>query len=294
MKTFLKTILLLSISTMISKAQINLPYLNSVELKCTIELDTAIDVFYFKYSIRNDKENKGSIDWFEIDVSQDSLALKLDDKLLTFKNERIETSYRTAYSKMIGRVVPIGFPLLPKFGEATLSVRGTAVLSASVVKPGGEMGGFIISSRGFPALRKFIATPVFDPSDYYPSFDDVANPDSLVDQIEKDRKAIEYFGFTIGPMASSTRFDITDWIDSLISYKHQAQFLGWIDNEGIANSLDQKLDNARNALMKNDKTSAKNILIAFVNEVEAQKDKHLSSEAYALLKFNAEYLISKL
>jgi hypothetical protein len=84
------------------------------------------------------------------------------------------------------------------------------------------------------------------------------------------------------------------WIDTLISYKHRAYDMGWITDQGIANSLDQKLENARRQLEQGNKKAAKNILEAFVNEVEAQKGKHLSSEAYALLKFNAEYLISKL
>ncbi|MDZ7262124.1 MAG: hypothetical protein ONB05_08475, partial [candidate division KSB1 bacterium] len=69
---------------------------------------------------------------------------------------------------------------------------------------------------------------------------------------------------------------------------------GWIDNQGIANSLDAKLDNAKKQLEKGKTKTAINVLQAFVNEVEAQKDKHLTSEAYALLKYNAEYLIKKL
>jgi hypothetical protein len=83
-------------------------------------------------------------------------------------------------------------------------------------------------------------------------------------------------------------------LDTLISYKHQALALKWIDNEGIANSLDQKLENAKEKLISRDSVAARNILTAFVNEVEAQKDKHLTSEVYALLKFNAEYLIDRL
>ena len=85
-----------------------------------------------------------------------------------------------------------------------------------------------------------------------------------------------------------------NWVDTLISYKHKAFDLGWIQDKGIANSLDQKLDNAKAQLVRKNNKSAKNILEAFVSEVEAQKNKHLTSEAYALLKFNAEYLISKL
>jgi hypothetical protein len=64
-----------------------------------------------------------------------------------------------------------------------------------------------------------------------------------------------------------------------------------------------KLDNAKKKLAEGSPGATKNILRAFINEVEAQgcatyencpPGKHLTSEAYALLKFNAQYLIDNL
>ncbi len=96
------------------------------------------------------------------------------------------------------------------------------------------------------------------------------------------------------PVNATTVMPVETLLDTLISLKHQALAEGWIDNRGIANSLDSKLDNARKKLASGDSTTAKNMLNAFVNEVEAQNGKHLTSEAYALLKYNAEYLIDRL
>ena len=76
--------------------------------------------------------------------------------------------------------------------------------------------------------------------------------------------------------------------------KHEAFSLGWITNQGIEQSLDAKLENAKKKIEQGNKNAAKNILGAFINEVEAQRDKHLTSEAYGLLKYNVEYLIGKL
>jgi hypothetical protein len=84
------------------------------------------------------------------------------------------------------------------------------------------------------------------------------------------------------------------WVDTLIAYKHRAYDKGWIDDAGVANSLDQKLENTRKQLDQGNTKAAKNTLAAFVNELEAQKGKHVSAEAYALLKPNVAYLISKL
>jgi hypothetical protein len=111
-------------------------------------------------------------------------------------------------------------------------------------------------------------------------------------------------GKTVGPVSLPSPFVPLVFLDTLISYKHQALALGWIKNRGIVQSLDAKLENTKAQLRRNNKTAAKNILQAFINEVEAlfkeenqRRDPQgvqLTSEAYALLKFNAEYLISKL
>ncbi len=101
-------------------------------------------------------------------------------------------------------------------------------------------------------------------------------------------------GFTIGPSDPPTPFIPLNFLDTLISFKHRSVSLGWINNKGIANSLDSKLDNAKKKFSSGNMKEVKNILNAFLNEVEAQKGKYLSSEAYALLKYNAKYLIDSL
>lgn len=51
---------------------------------------------------------------------------------------------------------------------------------------------------------------------------------------------------------------------------------------------------AANSLTRGNTTAAKNQLNAFINEVNAQAGKALTPDAVALLKFDAQYLISKL
>ncbi|MBI5464076.1 MAG: hypothetical protein HY966_03870, partial [Ignavibacteriales bacterium] len=79
------------------------------------------------------------------------------------------------------------------------------------------------------------------------------------------------------------------------------------NNDGIAAKLDKRLDKARAALVKGDSSKAREELREFVKKVEelyketqehekARKNDKVTftSEAYALLKFNAEYLIDRL
>ena len=68
----------------------------------------------------------------------------------------------------------------------------------------------------------------------------------------------------------------------------------WIPNPGTCRSLESKLENAGRQLRRGNMTTAANTLRAFLNEVEALKEKQLSSEAYALLRFNGEYLLERL
>jgi hypothetical protein len=67
--------------------------------------------------------------------------------------------------------------------------------------------------------------------------------------------------------------------------------LGWIDNQGVCNSLSVKLQNAQKSLGT---PAAKNLLQAFLNELSAQNGKHVNANAYALLSTNVSYIADKL
>jgi len=161
------------------------------------------------------------------------------------------------------------------------------------VGPGTALSGFVLWSNGLPAIVSchFMGNAL-----------GVMFPDEPPQDVEDLVDSLESFpsntvkGKTLGPKDLPYPFTALSFLDTITSYKHQSADLGWIINKGIINSLDQKLENARKLLVQGNNKAAKNTLEAFVNEVEAlnKKGKQLTSEAYALLKFNAEYLISKL
>ncbi|MBI3754220.1 MAG: hypothetical protein HY266_09330 [Deltaproteobacteria bacterium] len=70
--------------------------------------------------------------------------------------------------------------------------------------------------------------------------------------------------------------------------------LGLIDNDGIKQSLLVKLDAAENSIKRGQKQAAKNQLNAFINEVNAQKDKHIKGQAVDILINGAQYIASNL
>ncbi len=105
---------------------------------------------------------------------------------------------------------------------------------------------------------------------------------------------------TVAPVAAPSPFEATDFLETIISYIDQAFNLGWIDDQDIVNDLDEKLGDAKQQLEQGETKEAIEILQDFIEEVEEEAgveeeeeddEKHLTSEAYALLKYNAEFLI---
>ncbi len=70
--------------------------------------------------------------------------------------------------------------------------------------------------------------------------------------------------------------------------------LGWIDPPGVCNSLLVKLDAATRSIGKGSFESARGQLQALANEVEAQRDHKLTSEAASLLSANLAALLARL
>ena len=163
--------------------------------------------------------------------------------------------------------------------------------------PGGALGGFKILSRDLPGVRtiyvrpKFKAKPVKDVMraglERVAAFKD---PDVLSIQ-------------SIGPTSAPAEFVALDFLSYISRLQEKSEELGWITSIGVGSSLDGKLNNVRKKLQFGNTKAAANILNAFINEVDAQgcatyddcpKGRHLSPEAWALLKFNAEYLLRRL
>lgn len=287
------------------------PHLRNVILKCSVVHDVSTRILTYRYSITNGVSSTGCINGIDIDISVPPSGTQLSNIGLTDYPRYVDRSPLRFDSTV--RVIPVGIPRLPSFNGFTSAWFAGFSLDGFVgwfraipdyrLPPGKTLDSMIMTSHGLPGLRRFVISPSYNPkpaveitpenedSVYMHTPEPTAEEDSVELALED---SIKVRGWTIGPTAPPLDFTATSWIDTLASYKHQAVSLGWIDNRGIANSLDSKLDNARNKLAAGDSTAARNMLNAFVNEVEAQNGKHLTSEAYALLKYNAEYLIDRL
>ncbi len=225
----------------------------------------------------------------------------------------------------VGARPPLGHPF-PGW-TAAIAVMGTVSWGGSdenLILPNQTLGGFILTSYGLPAIRDVLIQPT-----YIATKEDIlqmgVSEDEYIEKtwevLDKFYKSIAFQGKTIGPTAPPADFKPIPFLDYIISLKHEAFNLGWIvqgrdddkgkydDKEkGIMKSLDKKLEKAKAELVKGDTKEAIEKLKSFIHEVEAlykedKEDKHkrekeghshITSEAYALLKYNAIYLIEQL
>jgi len=160
---------------------------------------------------------------------------------------------------------------------------------------GGTLSGFAISAAAIPGISRTRFTGLAPPLAY--SDEPPQEVEDLVDEICHTEDRQYAMGHTLGPLTDPAGLSPTELLARLIEQKHQARTLDWISGpgaDGLAKSLDAKLEAAKAAVDRGQPKTAKNDLRAFLNEVEAQKGKALNNEAYLLLKLNAEFILTKL
>jgi len=245
------------------------PKVNSVVTK-----DSQKNTYLYSYSIENGADSQQNLDTFilefGVDDVTDASTMWSSDRIRGVQDEQIAFVNRWMWSGAQG-LEPTesanGFALespgLP--GITNANFQGRAPILAWPTAPGGNLLKQIFALKVYPAnhvLRKTVA-PVAPPSSFVP----------------------------------------LDFLETLVSYIDQAFNLGWIDDHDIVNDLDEKLEDAKQQLEQGETKEAIEILQDFIEEVEEEAgveeeeeddEKHLTSEAYALLKYNAEFLIGKL
>ena len=283
------------------------PVLVDTELKASVILDEKTGIYTYSYMLKNGKGSTGCIWWFGIDITYPEGGISLpEDGLVDYPRH---VGRGVLSDPDTAKMIPVAFPSLPKMLNYTgawgagLTWDGKARWGSSSrrfrLPSGDELQGFIMTTYGLPTIRDLKVQPRYDPLPFEEGEDTVEN----VQELLRIRESVAVKGKTIGPTAPPADFKPLEFLDYIIGLKHEAASLGWITNKGIENSLDKKLDNARKKLEQGNTKAAKNILNAFLKEVEAQgckssgkcpKGKHLTPEAYGLLKYNVQYLIGQM
>ena len=173
-----------------------------------------------------------------------------------------------------------------RYGFITLFAEGLDKEKTSLV-PGDSLS-FSFSTKSLIKISNY----------YLQSFNDVPPSASLNASDEEriaDIKTNSVSGYTLGPWLPDSSLSLVDFTDTLETFRFRScEELDWATDAGVCGELQDYLSEVKTALEMEDSLSAANALAEFIALVEAEKDASLTSEGYALLYFNAEYLADRL
>ncbi len=158
-----------------------------------------------------------------------------------------------------------------------------------LIWPGEKKGGFKFITNGLPAISTFAMQAYNVPPPAY----GLSNSETRAFG-EKNRTENMVWGKTIGPREPSDTLNREAFLDTLISFSNQSIDLGWIQNQATRDKYNAYFNNAKTYLEQNNNNAAKSELQIVLSECNADSSSVLTSEAYALLYFNTEYLIEQL
>ncbi|MEX2602787.1 MAG: hypothetical protein WD361_01225 [Gracilimonas sp.] len=232
----------------------------SPEINATIIFDQTDNIFKYNFLIRN--ENTAKHPLFSIDLEVYTSINNISSPSPDWWGRKLDNKKLVRWIKRRG------------------------------LSPGIEIGesgeGFGFKSKGLPRTSTVYfssLTHIFHPENDEPPYFVVA----LIDSIRKESNAIDRI--TLAPWYPDSTMSLQDFTDTLQTFRYQAcEELGWVTNHGVCNSLEVKIRNVKRHIERGQLKQAGNVLRAFLNEVDAQRGKHITEEGYALLNFNARYL----
>jgi hypothetical protein len=133
------------------------------------------------------------------------------------------------------------------------------------------------------------ATPIIFIGNYYVQG---KNGDSSPD----DQYIFEnsFNGVTICGTNPPDPFVPSDFLDTLLNYNQRSSEIGWITNQTTADKYDSLFNTAKTQLQQNNNNTARTTLQTLLQEVDIDSTNNLTSEAYALLRHNTEYLLEQI
>lgn len=169
--------------------------------------------------------------------------------------------------------------------ELFASVRWTPPDSSNL-RPNSSAVGFEIVARGLPGIVDAYAEGYHEP----PSFQDGMATDSIPGYSDLTPYGPGVVCKTIGPVNTLRRLSQSHCIDTLTTYVSRSLSQGWLRTQSRANKYLGFLSSARTKLAQHDTVAARSALHLALEELETEKAPDMTSEAYALLRYNIEYV----
>ncbi len=154
----------------------------------------------------------------------------------------------------------------------------------NMFKPGEKKTGFIMSSKGLPAINNY----------YVQSERGLMEIDFDLNDLRDDIINNSTSGITLSPQNIPNPFIPSSFLDTLTSLTTRSRDLGWIKQQPISDKYTGYFSTAKTALQKNKISLTHSTLTQALHDVDVDSSSTLTSEAYALIKYNTEYLLAHL
>ena len=271
------------------------PFLYKVKANCLVSYDGNNQMYYYNYELFNDAINHGNISDFLVDISRQNNSVLYDTIGLRFDSDYEKNAFFEDYPPRSGRVIAVGFPVLPWPWTATLANRPVAWFGTNTLepKPGETVDSLVMMSKALPGIRAFEDMPYFNIYEFFPNIEDTTSH-MTIEQMDSIREAVNYYGWTIGPSAPPINFIPTVWCDTLTSYTTQSRSLGWIKDDATENKYLGYFTSIKTKYLQQDNVGARTVLLQVFKDVDIDSTANLTSEAYALICYNTKYLLAQL
>ncbi len=265
--------------------------LRNIKIDSSVTMNNSTGLFNYRYSVFNPKTNVSEISAIDITITRDPINEGSPSSTgLSYCPHHSEVASQRSLALTpivaVGASTPKGWSC-DHMPEGSLSFG--AIDDPDVIKSGKSMGPFVLNSYGIPGIREVLVEPLID----YESFSPEWEGDSK--RLEALQAKVNWLGKTIGPKAPPKLFVTTNFLDYLISLKDQSISLGWISGKELEKELDKIFARAKKKLSPCDQRELKEAIGELIEKArEEKKCKGLSSEARALLLYNAKYFLAQL
>jgi hypothetical protein len=154
------------------------------------------------------------------------------------------------------------------------------------IPPGGSDSRFSYESTGLPAPVSCYVRGLNETLQKLPPYDE--------EKWYADVVQNSFVITTVGAVDAPSPFIADGFLDTLTIYVTESRTLGWITNQSMADKYLGYFSSAKTLLEQNNTTGARTTLQSVLRDVNVDSSSTLTSEAYALIRYNAEHLLDQL
>jgi hypothetical protein len=162
------------------------------------------------------------------------------------------------------------------FYNSTYQLRGA-------ISPGHSLSGFGTVSLSRPAIVKYYVQG-------YRHYGQTATDEEYRNDIYTNSVS----GYTLGTSDTAQEFVPINFLDTLTGYTTQSRSLGWIKDQPTADKYLGYFSSAKTNLQQNNIGSTRTTLQRLLQDINIDSTANFTSEAYALIRYNTEYLLAQL